>query len=159
MSDVISHAFQKINIFTDNNKLTSYFQNNFPLPPRLFGTEFALTPKWTQRVILCTVGELLKLYSLLRLPRIRKNIGRHGNTILPHGKSTLSSNTVNKSTSSLSSHLLLHRSCKATTSRAFKSRFQPSLKRYRSSSRPYTWLENTFPSKLRKITTSSPPSA
>ena len=34
--------------------------------------------------------------------------------------------------------------------RYFKSRFQTFIRRYRTSSRKYTWLENTVPSKLKK---------
>ena len=108
------------------------------------------------RVMSYLPGKLLTLGSLLRIPNINNNTGRHGNTIKPHGTSTISPKTVNNSTSSFLSHLLLRGSSRDTTVRAFKSRCQLFIKRYQLSARPYTWLENTVPSKLRKITTSPP---
>ena len=115
IADFVSRAFQKIKFFTANNNLTSYFRNNFPLSQGQFWTKFTLPPKWTQQVMLCLLGNKLTLGSLIRIPRISKNIGGHGNAMPPHGTLTLSSNTVNKFTSSLSSQLLLHRYSKDTT--------------------------------------------
>ena len=105
MSDVIYRVFQKVKFFTANNKLTSYFQNHFQLPQGHFWTKFTLPLKLTQQVILCLLVKRLTLGSLLRIPRITENIGRHGNAMPPHGTSTLSSKNVNKLTSSFSSHI------------------------------------------------------
>ena len=146
--DVVYRAFQKGKFFTANNNLTSYFQNHFLLSQGNFWTEFTLPPKWIQQVMSCMLGKLLTLGSLLRITRTTKDIVRHVTNMLPHETSTLSSKTVNKSTSSLSSQRLLHGSNKATTARDFKSSLQLSLKRYWSSARPSTWLENPVPSKL-----------
>ena len=64
--------------------------------------------------------------------------------------------TGNNSTSSLLSHIFLHRFVRVTMARAFKSRFQLLIRRYRPSPRLCTWLENLVPSKLRITTKSSP---
>ena len=130
IADFVSRAFQKSKFFTANNNLTSYFWNIFLLPQGHFWTEFTLPPKWTQRVMSCLLGEQLTLGSLLRIPRMTKNIGRHGKSMPPHGTLTLYYKTANKFTSPLSPHLLLHKPGKATTERAFKSRLQPLLNLY-----------------------------
>ena len=147
MVDFVSRAFQKVKFFAANKNLTEYFQTHFHLPQGHSWTEFTLPPKWTQQFMSFLLGELLTLGSLLRLPRIRKNTGRHGDAMLPPRTLTSSSKAVSSSTSSLSSQILLHGSVKITAERAFKPRLQPLLRRYRPSPRPSTWLENPVPSK------------
>ena len=159
IEDIFSRPFQKGKLFAAENNLTKYFQNNSPLIKGHYWTKFTLPPKWTQQVLLCLHEKLLMLRSILRLPRISKNSGRHGNAIPPHGTSTPSSKTVNNRTSSLLSHIFLHGYEKLTTTRAFKSISQPLLRRYLSSLCPSTWFENPVPSKLRNTTTSSPSNA
>ena len=104
-SSVISHTYQyirgkqwhgrrrntspsKIKLFAANNNLTEYFQNPFLLPQGHSWTKFTLTTKCTQWVISCLLGKQLPLGSLIRIPSIRKNTGRHGNAMPPHGTST-----------------------------------------------------------------------
>ena len=99
MAGVVSRAFQKGKLFAANKSLTAYSQTNFPLPQGHSWTEFTLPPKWTQQVISCLLGKRLTLGSLLRPPRIRKNTGRHGNAMLPHGTLTPSSKAVTRLTS------------------------------------------------------------
>ena len=94
MADAVSRTFQKGKLFSANKSLTAYFQTNFPFPQGHSWTKFNIPPKWTQRVMLCLIGERLMLGSLLRLPGIRKNTGRHGNAMPPHGTSTPSSKAV-----------------------------------------------------------------
>ena len=94
MVDVVSHAFQKGKLFAANKNLTAYFKTHSPLPQGHYCTEFTSPPKWKQRAMLCLLGERLTLGSLLMLPRISKNTGRHGNAILPHGTWNPSSKAV-----------------------------------------------------------------
>ena len=89
----------------------------------------------------CLLGERFTLGSLFRLPSIRKNTGRHGNAMPPHGTLTPSSKAVTSLTSSFLSQILLRGSGKVNTTRVFKSRFQPFLRRYWKSPRPSTWLK------------------
>ena len=155
MADVVSRDFQKGKFFAAKKNLTAYFETHFTPPQGHSWTEFTLPTKWTQQVMSCMIGKRLTMGSLLRLPGIRKNTGRHVNAMPPHGTSTPSSKAVTSLTSSLSSHIFLHGSGKVNTERAFKSRFQQLLRRYRPSPRLSTWLENPVPSKRRKKTTSS----
>ena len=150
--------FKKGNPLLQKN-LTAYFKNHSPLPQGHSCTKFTPPTKWTQQVMLCLLGKQLTLGSLLRLTSISKNTRRHGNAMLPHGTLTPSSKAVTILPSSLLSQLFLQGSGKVTTERDFKSRFQPFLRRYRTSQRPSTWLENPVPSKQRKTTTSSPSNA
>ena len=131
-------TFQKGKLFAAKKNLTAYFQTHFPLPQGHSWTEFTLPPKWIQQVMSCILGALLMQGSLLRLPRISKNTGRHGNSMPPHGTLTPSSKAVTSWTSSLSSQLLMHGSGKLTTAGGFKSRFQPLLRLYWPSPRPST---------------------
>ena len=131
-------AFQKEKLFAANKNLTAYFKTHSPLPQGHYCTEFTSPPKWKQRAMLCLLGERLTLGSLLMLPRISKNTGRHGNSMPPHGTLTPSSKAVTSWTSSLSSQLLMHGSGKLTTAGGFKSRFQPLLRLYWPSPRPST---------------------
>ena len=155
MADVISRDFQKGKFFTANKNLTAYFQTHSPLPQGHSWTEFTLPHKWEKRLILRLLDEQLTLGSLLRLPRIRENTRGNGNAMPPHGTLNPSSKAVTSLTSSLLSQIFLHGSGKFTMTRAFKSRFQLLIRRYRPSPRPSTWLENPVPSKQRNITTSS----
>ena len=147
MADIVSRAFQKGEFFAANKNLTAYFKTHFPLPQEHSWDKLTLLPKWTQQVMSCMIFKQFTLGSILRLPRIRENTGRYGNTMPSHGTLTLSSKTVTSFASSLLSQLFLHGSRKGTMSTSFKSRIQPFLRRYLPSLRPSTWLENPVPSK------------
>ena len=159
MADDVYRAFQRGKFFAANKNLTTYFQTHSPLPHGHSWTEFTLTKKWTQWGMSCRLVNRLNLGSLLRLPRIRKNTRGHGNAMPPHVTLTPSSKAVTSLKSSFLSQLFLHGSGKVTTARAFKTRFQPLIRRYRPPTRPSTWLENPVPSKWRKTTASSPSNA
>ena len=145
MVGVVSRAYQKGKCFAANKSLTAYFETHFPVPQGHSWTKLTLPPKWTQRVMSFLLGKRLTLGSLLGQPGIRKHTGRHGNAMPPHRTSTPSSKDVTSLKSSLLSQLFLNRSGKVNTARAFKSRFQPLLRRYRPSPHPSTWLVNPVP--------------
>ena len=97
--DVVSCEFSKREILRCKKNLTAYFQNHSPLPHEKSWTKLTLPTKRTQRFMPCLLGKQFMIGSLLRSPRIRRNTIRHGNDMPPHGTSTQSSKTMNKSTS------------------------------------------------------------
>ena len=155
MADIISRAFKHGKYFHAHNKLTDYFNVHFPLPQNVSWMEFTFPTKLAQRVMSCLRGEQLTMGSLLRLPQIAKNTGKSGFAMLPPGSSIHTCSNVTKSTSSLSSELLLQGSGQASSVEDFKSKFRPLLKPSRPSQRPSVWLENPVPLKRQKMSTSS----
>ena len=147
MADQISRAFKSGKFFVAQQNLICYFKATFHLPQNHFWQEFTAPSKLSQRVISCLLGESLTLGSLLRLPKSKKNTGRHGNATQHNGTLIRPCRSAINLTQSLSSQLLLHGSGEIITATAFKSAFQQSLKRCWLSPRPSSWLDNPVPSK------------
>ena len=157
MADVVSRAF-KSGTFAKaaNTNLISYFNSTFPLPQKKLWTEFHIPQNLVSRVISCLRGELLPMGSLIRLPKLDKNIGSTGAT-MPHSVESTLSSKASKSTSKghLSSQPLLRGSGQEYTVEELKSWFKASQTRLQPSARPSNWLENPVPStSMTKFTNS-----
>ena len=150
MADVISRAFKSGSYFYAQNKLTSYFTNNFPLPQPHSWKEFILPTTLTQRVMSCLLGERLTLGSLLRLPMIVRNIGTTGVDTLQNGTLTHSSKDATVSKPLPSHQLLLQGSGRVTSVADLKSKLHPLQQRCQPSPRPSNWLDNTVPLKKQR---------
>ena len=146
MADIVSRAFKSGKYFTASSNLTTYFDSHFPLPQKGFWKEFLFPPRLLSRVISCLRGKQLPMESLLRLPKLVKNTGKHGPHMQQHAKLTPSLNTQTTSEEILSSMPLLHGSGQVRTVEDLKSEFKESLMPFQPSARPSNWLENIVPS-------------
>lgn len=145
MADIISRAFKTGKFFMNDLTLVDYFNQNFPLPQNKSWTHYQLPNEWTSRVIALVLGEPLQLASLLRLPKIKKNIGVTGTLMQPCAKLTHGSEKPQHSAEISSSPLSLHGSGEALTVEDLKSMFRASLKPSRPSARPSKWLDSVAP--------------
>ncbi len=158
MADCTSRSFKDGTAFSLNNKsLTDFFNEKFPLPQSESWRELVLPPELTSRVISCVRSETFNVGSLLRLPRIDKNTGNTG----AHMYETLIATTPSfklrpkLKTSSWRSGLL-NGSGQEVMASEIKSKFQPSVSRWRPSARPSNWLDNKVPSTKLHKNTSNP---
>ncbi len=147
MADCTSRSFKTGSAFNNSNKnLTTFFNENFPLPQSESWRELTLPQDLVSRVISCVRSETYNLGSLLRLPKIDKNTGNSG----AHTYETLIATTPsyklrpNLKTSSWQSGLL-NGSGQEVMAEDIKSKFSPSVMRWRPSTRPSNWLENEVP--------------
>ena len=154
MADIASRAFKNGKYFAAAHNLTTYFNTNFPLQATSW-TECHLPKEIISRVISCLQEQQLPMESLIRLPKLDKNIGTIGKPT--HPSSTLirsyKGQPSQTSTKKSSSAPLLQGSGQGLTEKDFKLKFKESRTRLRPSPRPYSWLENKVPStKMRNPT-------
>ena len=154
MADVSSRAFKQGEYFQKNLSLSNFFNKKFPLPQDNSWVELKIPSKLISRVISCVRGEQLTMESLLRLPKLGKNIGTTGKLMWANGNKTASSKTTQKLNEELSSQHLLRGCGQASTAAELKSKFQQSRKHSRPSQRPPNWQENRAPFTNTKKTTS-----
>ena len=153
MADVSSRAFKRGDSFTNQIPLANFFNKKFPLPQQNSWTELKIPAKLTSRVMSCVRGEQLTMESLLKLPKLGKNIGNIGQNTSTNGdKMSSSKKPQNCKEESYSQHLL-QGSGLASTAEELKSKFLRSKKRLRPSPRPQNWLDNKVPyTKMTKPT-------
>ena len=155
MADLSSRMFKQGDSFNEKNYLSNFFNKTFPLPQQSSWNELKIPQKLISRVISCVRGEQLTMESLLRLPKLGKNIGTTGKPTWANGTKIASLKIPqNLKEASSSQHLL--RGCgQASTAEELRSKFQRSRKRLRPSPRPQNWQENRAPYINTKTRTSS----
>ena len=146
MADITSRAFNEGKFFHAHNKLTQYFDSNFPLPQQASWTVFQLTKKMLLPVISCLLGEQSPMESLTRQPNPIKNIGSTGVPIARHSILTPSCAHETKYNNKSLLQVSLQGSGQVFMDTAIKSKFSQSLMRLRPSPRPSNWLDNKVPS-------------
>ena len=147
LADIPSRAFKTGNFFEAAADLTSYFNHHFPLPQDVSWIEFKVPEKLTSRVIKCLLGVQLPMESLIRLPKLGKNIGNIGQAVVHDLQSIPSSPMSPNCNKSSSSRVSLQGSGQALTVTEIKSKFKRSQRRSQPSPRPSSWLAN----KVRSI--------
>ena len=145
MADTASRAFKNGDYFHISTNLLTYFNNTFPLQTGSW-QEYSLHPGYASRVISCLRGEQLQMESLLKLPKLNKNIGNRGAPTALNVESNHSSNRYQKSNMQSSLQASPPESGPALTATEIKSVFKQSRMRLRPSQRPSTWLANKVPS-------------
>ena len=153
MADVSSRAFKKGKYFKAEQNLTSYFNSHFPQSKSWL--EYTLPNAWVTRVMSCLRGTPLPMASLLRLPKIDKNIGATGAIIAAISECDRISNKHPPSKQSLLQQPSVLGSGLGTTVKERQSQFKLSLKRSRPSARPSSWLDQTVPSTKRRTSSTS----
>ena len=146
MADIISRAFKDGKFFAAAQNLTHYFNLHFPLPQQQSWHECQLPPRLVSLVIACLRGEPLAMESLLRLPKLDRNTGRHGTGMPPPAELTQCSKTSPHCKETSPSMPSLHGSGAVLTEEELKSKFKASRMQFRPSPRPSNWLDNPAPS-------------
>ena len=150
MADVASRYSTTKSMQAKASSLLSYFNTYFPQDTSW--EQYHLPQKLLSRVISSLLGKQLTLESWRRLPGLVKNIGKHGSVTQIPSTSTRFSKEQTPSSETWSLQHSLLGSGKVTTAKAVKSKYKPSLTRWRPSARPSNWLDTKAPS--TELTTS-----
>jgi hypothetical protein len=141
MADAISRAFKNGKFFQAHNKLTTYFNINFPLQHNSWN-EFHLPKELIALVINCLRGVQLPLEQLLRLPVLGLSTGVTGASISPYTNTVPASLMPQNLSRQASSSDLLGGSGQELTVAALESKFLRSQMHCRPLARPSAWLMN-----------------
>ena len=153
MADISSRAFKQGDSFSHQIPLANLFNKKIPLPQQNYWTELKIPAKLTSRVMSCVRGEQLTMESLLKLPKLGKNIGNIGQNMSTNGDKMSSSRMQHPYKKESYSQHLLQGSGQASTAEELRSKFLRSKKRLRPSPRPQNWQDNKVPfTKMTKRT-------